>query len=135
MERRYDVLAAIRKNERASLRDLCDATGIKAPSQVHKYLDLLEADGLIWRQEGARGIHLGKRPSKLPPRSRKPRGRRKKDDTPRQRSLKADPGLQARIDTVVEKALTTQASHQRDVMAVETYALHIYGSLGACRLG
>ena len=36
--RRYELLEEIRKDPRASIRELCEAMGIRAPSQIHGLL-------------------------------------------------------------------------------------------------
>lgn len=58
--RRYDVLAAVRENPRASMRELCEMTGLKSTSVVSYHLDQLEKEGALVREHNtARGIYLG----------------------------------------------------------------------------
>jgi len=77
--RRFDVLGAIRRNERASFHELCEATGIKSTSVIFYYLQQLEKEGLIYRVAGARGIFIGRRPAGLP--LPKERGKRQRKMT------------------------------------------------------
>lgn len=58
--RRYDVLRAVRRNERATLRELMEMTGLASTSVVAYHLDQLEKEGLLKRdRKKARGIHAG----------------------------------------------------------------------------
>jgi len=58
--RRYELLEEIRKDTRASIRELCEAMGIRAPSQIHGLLRELEEEGLIAREPHlARSIQIG----------------------------------------------------------------------------
>ena len=58
--RRYELLEEIRKDPRASIRELCEAMGIRAPSQIHGLLRELEEEGLIMREPYlARSIQIG----------------------------------------------------------------------------
>ena len=58
--RRYELLEEIRKDPRASIRELCEAMGIRAPSQIHGLLRELEEEGLIAREPHlARSIQIG----------------------------------------------------------------------------
>jgi len=58
--RRYELLEKIRKDPRASIRELCEAMGIRAPSQIHSLLRELEEEGLIAREPRlARSIQIG----------------------------------------------------------------------------
>lgn len=58
--RRYELLEEIRKYPRASIRELCEAMDIRAPSQIHGLLRELEEEGLIVREPRlARSIQIG----------------------------------------------------------------------------
>ncbi|MEP7137953.1 MAG: winged helix-turn-helix domain-containing protein [Chloroflexota bacterium] len=58
--KRYDVLAAVRQNPRASFRELCDAVGIRSLSVISYHLTKLEEEGLISRNRyQALGIEMG----------------------------------------------------------------------------
>lgn len=41
-----------------SIREICDATGLKSPSTAHHHLNALESKGLIERERGARSIRV-----------------------------------------------------------------------------
>lgn len=56
--RRFDVLNALRENERASIRELCEMTGM-APSNLWYHLHELEREGYIINNHGkARNIRI-----------------------------------------------------------------------------
>lgn len=60
--RRYEVLEFIKQDPRISIRELCEATGIRSTSGIWRYLHELELEGEITRKPGARGIFIGERP-------------------------------------------------------------------------
>jgi DNA-binding IclR family transcriptional regulator len=129
--RRYEVLAAIRENPRASLDELAQACGMKAKSQVRGYLKDLESEGLIYRLKGARQIYLGKRPEHVKP-VKVPRPRIVESAVG---SVKKDPRLEARIETVVQKALVKEQSAPTvDVVRGRQWIIHLDG-LKANRIG
>lgn len=103
--RRWEVLEAITKNERASVRELCEMTGIKSPSNVWYHLHKLEEDGAIIRKDGARGIYLTGIIKRLKSEAWKIQSERGRSRPNRQKSHLS---LQERINAVVEKAKTTE---------------------------
>lgn len=140
--RRYDLLAAIRKNERANLRELARTLGLRAPSAIYYLLNQLEDENLIWRSEGTRNIHLGPRPADQPKRAerkrhetRTPIREKKHDDNLRLRSSgKSDPGLQSRIDGVVAKAAAAKSGHTLDVVNISAGPL-FFRTIKASKIG
>lgn len=106
LHRRYELLAEIRKDERASIRELADRMQIKSPSQVYGLLRELEDEGLIRREERlARSIQLGGQPrakSKMKARHTSPaKTSAKKRRAPRRQSPTQ---LEKAIDKVVRDA-------------------------------
>lgn len=147
--RRYDVLVAIHQNPRASLEELAKACGMRCKSQVHGYLKDLEAEDLIYRLKGARQIYLGSKPEWVKKAERRGQkaeastfGNAAPSGTQKPRIvegavgvLKKDPDLQARIDMVVQKAVSRQQSAPSlDVVRGTCWVLHLDG-LKASRIG
>ena len=61
----YEYLKNRNSNIPPSVREICEATGYKSTSTVHRALERLQADGLIERADrSARGIALAKTESK-----------------------------------------------------------------------
>lgn len=61
LNRRYDLLEEIRKDQRASIRELADRMQIKSSSQVYGLLRELEDEGLIRRNTSPRQTSTKKR--------------------------------------------------------------------------
>jgi hypothetical protein len=108
--RRYQVLAAIKRNRRATYRDLCHACGIKSTSHLHYYLRQLKEEGLIlWEPKLARSITLpGEEPIvRMDPRKNNNQATRAKKSAAGRKSrilemkqTQKDPDLQRRIEAI-----------------------------------
>jgi DNA-binding MarR family transcriptional regulator len=116
-DKQFAVLAALRANPRASIRELCEATGITSTSVVTYQLDRLEEAGLLRRDRfTARGIYVGEQPTQTARqvadrrKCHNPETNRKKAQAARKgrgadvHSLKPNPTLEARIEAIVARA-------------------------------
>jgi SOS-response transcriptional repressor LexA len=121
---RYDVLRAVTRDPRASLRELMKETGLRSTSVVAYHLDQLEKEGLIRRDHRkARGIYVndGQRPPSEHAPKDSPENYAKKVEAGRKSRANSGGAFtgrkakqktlaeQARIDAVVKKAQEREA--------------------------
>ena len=114
--RRLDVLTALGENPRASIRELCEMTGIKATSNVWYHLHELEKAGVIIGNQGkARSIYVVDVVKRLKENARQEmsRARRNKmgmvSQKERAQSSKSRLSEAERIEAVVAKAKALEA--------------------------
>ena len=138
LHRRYELLAEIRKDPRASIRELCDVMGIRAPSQVHGLLRELEEEGLIVREPRlARSIQIGgarqpRNEMKARHHSMKEKNVERKRDEGWRNQKQTEAQLKAAIERVVRKAQTYEAA---GVDVVHDYRHRMSGTMKAVKIG
>ena len=137
--RRYELLAEIRKDPRASIRELCDVMGIRAPSQVHSLLRKLEEEGVIVREPRlARSIQIGgERRAKTEMKARHValtiRNKKRQTEPVQPKAKKQTPDqLEAAIERVVQEA---RARENAGVDVLNDFRRSMRGAIKAVKVG
>lgn len=137
LNRRYAVLAAIRANPRASIRELMEVTGLSSTSVVVYQMKKLEEEGFIQRERYmARSIYLtGRSHSKSCPKDSRENyvkkaaaGRKGRGKNAFQ--AKKSSTLEERIDRIVRRAseASNNAGSSVDVIRVNTSIWRVKGA-------